>query len=1045
VSAAAGRRKLSECLVALLVVASGLLAAPLPAAGQNPPASENQKPASSPGAPASAEPASQQPAAPAAPSQAQPAVHPAQQPASNSSQQSNPPQNQQPSQPQTQQPGQQPAPKPEQQPPAPGGLQLEAPPVAPAPEKQVETKPPQAPGAKQALPNVIQEIIFRGNRRIPGSTLRARIFSHPGDAYDENELERDYMALWNTGFFDDIRLEVTDGDHGKIVTFFVREKPLIRSIDYKGLSTVTQSDVLDRFRDAKVPLSIESQYDPVVVRRAEVVLQQMLAEHGRQFATVRHRTRNIPPNSVALTFIVVEGPKVTVGKIKFQGNTVFSNSRLVRAMKYSRPTGLPPWFYWFHKTYDKQKIEADLETVRELYQEHGYFFAQPSFEFKTQTVDTRRPLYLFFLGHGRGKKVNVTIPIDEGAQYRMGHFAIRGDKLFKPNVLDRSFPLKTGDIFNLTRVKKSLEDYKKFYGAFGYINFVADPDIEPDRKKHVINLTLDFNEGDRFTVHRIEFSGNNKTRDKVIRRELLVNEGDVFNTEFWDLSILRVNQLGYFDTIKKDGGYDVTQNNQNHTVDILLKLREKGKNSIGFSGGVSGIAGNFVGINYATNNLFGLGETFSIQAQVGTYQKLYSIGFTKPYVFDRPITAGFTVFKSSYHFDQLRQLALLSNVNPNAIQQNPFTSALYQNFEQNSEGFTVFFTTPLHRSFARVGINYSYSNSSISTFSAASQAFYSALAFGQFSGPNQLSGIKTSQISPSYVYSSVNSGFDPTAGKYISASVQFSGGPLGGNVNTIRPLFEGKYYHPVRHGKNVLAFHLIASTISGYGGRVPPPFSRFYMGGDQDIRGFSPYTISPLGFFPVIGQVCNRDANGNPIQAVGSGGNPTGACGSFTQFPYYTIEFPGGDTEALLNFEYRIPIIPEHLTISYFVDIGSTFILRPGQLQYTPQALNTIREQFPSFPLPDHLQPVGKDNIRPRSSTGIEVQVMMPVINAPIRVYYAYNWLRLNNVNITPPQNLPSQALFPNQATYNDVLRFFAPIPLREQRGMLGFTVSREF
>jgi outer membrane protein insertion porin family len=1023
-------------------------ASPPQSSGQNPP------PDQQPGQQTGQQPAQQQPAQQPPGQNPPPTQQSGQQPAQQPSGQNPPP---------PQQSGQQPAQQPAgQNPPAAqqpsGGLQLEAPPVAPAPPKPPARQgaaqpaaPGQQTGAAPAPPQTIQSIIFRGNRRIPSSTLRARIFSHDGDPYDENALERDYMALWNTGFFDDIRLEVTPGAKGQVVTFFVREKKLIRSIEYKGLSTITTSDVLDRFREEKLGLTMEAQYDPVVVRHAEVILQQMLAEHGRQFATVRHRTRNIPPNSVALVFVVVEGPKVKVGEIKFQGNRVFSNDRLIRAMKYSKPWGAPPWFYWFHKTYDKEKIQADLEQVRELYQEHGYFYALPSFEFKTTTIDTQPSPLLFFLGRGHGKRVDVTIPIEEGDQYRLGHFTIRGDKLFKQAALLRSFPIKQGDVFNLTRVRKSLEDYKKLYGEFGYINFVADPDIEPDRKRHVINLALDFNEGDQYFVHRIEFSGNNKTRDKVIRRELLVNEGDLFNTVFWDLSLLRVNQLGYFDPIKntdQEKGYDITQNNQDHTVDILLKLRERGKNSIGFSGGVSGIAGTFIGVNYATNNLFGLGETFSIQAQVGTYQKTYSVGFTKPYLFDRPITAGFTVFETFYHFDQLRQLAVLNNVNPNSIEQNPFTAALYQNFEQNSKGFTVFATKPIRRGFSRVGLTYSFSDSSITTFSAASQQFYSSIAFGQFNGPNQLSGIKTSQVTPTFTYNRLNGALDPTAGKYIAASMQFAGGPLGGNVNTIRPIFEGKYYHPVRHGKNVLAFHAIASTISGYDGKVPPPFSRFYMGGDMDIRGFSPYTISPTGFFPTIGQVCNRDAKGNPIQSIGSTGVPTGSCGSFTQFPYYTLEFPGGDTEALLNFEYRIPIIPQHFTIAYFIDTGSSFILRPGQLQYTSTALSTIEQDYPYFfggNPPKNLHPLGVDNIRPRSSTGIEFQVIMPVLNAPFRVYYAYNWLRLNEVQVTPPQALPPQSMFPNQATYSAVYQFFAPIPLREQKGLFGFTVARQF
>ena len=145
---------------------------------------------------------------------------------------------------------------------------------------------------------------------------------------------------------------------------------------------------------------------------------------------------------------------------------------------------------------------------------------------------------------------------------------------------------------------------------------LPSPDIEPDNKRRVINLALDFEEDKQFIVHRIEFSGNTKTRDKVIRRELLLSEGDMFNSSFWDMSVLRVNQLGFFDTVKKED-YEITQNAKNGTVDVTMKVKEKGKNSIGFSGGVSGLAGNFIGINYATNNFLGLGETLSIQTRVG--------------------------------------------------------------------------------------------------------------------------------------------------------------------------------------------------------------------------------------------------------------------------------------------------------------------------------------------------------------------------------------------------------------------------------------------
>ena len=927
--------------------------------------------------------------------------------------------------------------KPAPQPPA-GQIQLQAPGIAPVP-----TLPkPGGPSAQKRT--LIEAIIFRGNRRIPSSTLQARIFSHPGDVYNVNALERDFMALWNTHYFDDIRLIAADGKHGKILTFYVREKKLIRSIDYKGMSSVSESDVMDRFRQEKVGLSIMSMYDPVVVKRAEVVIEEMLSENGRQFATVRSRTRDIPPDSVALTFVVVEGPKVKVGKIRFKGNTVFSNSALVMAMKYSKPIGLPPWFWIFHRTYNKDKVDADLEKIRELYQAHGYFFALPQ-EPITKTVDTHPPLPFIFLGRGRGKRVDVTIPIEEGAQYHLGRFVIRGNHLFKQAPLKTVLGMNTGDVFNLTKVRNALKNYTKLYGEYGYINFTANPDIEPDRKRHIINLALDFDEQQQYFVHRINFAGNTKTRDQVIRRQLLLDEGSVFNTALWKLSIYRVNQLGYFDPIKKNG-YQVVQNNKNHTVDLNVNLKEKGRNSIGFSGGISGISGNFVGANYATKNFLGLGDTLSIGGEVGTFVTNATLGFTEPYLFNRPITAGFTIFLNNYHFDELQQYGALYGVNTQNLTNTLFGQSYFQNFQQNSKGFTVFAQYPLHRSFGQIGITYEYQVSTVQTFSAASQSLFQSLAYGQFAGPNQLQGITQSTITPTYQYNNVDNPMHPHHGKYISASLGFSGSVLGGNVNTITPSFEMKYYHPINHGRNTLAFHFLASTISGYGGKVPPPYSRFYMGGQYDIRGFNVYSISPVVFFPTIGQVCNRDSAGNKILAVSAAGRiEPGTCGSSTSFPYNTVEVPGGDTEALANFEYRIPIAGP-VTLAYFIDIGDTFILRPGQLKLQPNALSSITNQFPFFSVPkNNLQPIPGLNFHPRSSTGLALEMNLPVIHAPIEIYYGYNWLRLNNVFVTPPQELPPQSLFPNIATYDAVLPFFERQVFSEPHGLAGFTVSQTF
>ncbi|MGH9327686.1 MAG: outer membrane protein assembly factor BamA [Terriglobia bacterium] len=944
------------------------------------------------------------------------------------------------------------APTPAQQAPPSGQIQLQAPGMAPTRKKPAA--PAKAPGKKQVL---IDSIEFRGNRRIPESTLMARIFSRPGQAYSVNAIERDFMALWNTGYFDDIRaIAQDDPDGNKTIIFYVREKKLVRSIDYKGLNSVTESDVMDRFRQEHVGLSIMSQYDPVTIKFAIVVLKEMLAENGRQFAKVVARTRDIPPDSVALTFVVTEGPKVKVGKIHFTGNTVFSNERLMEAMKYSKPMGLPPFFWLFHRTYYKDKVDADLEKIRELYQQHGYFYAIAE-EPKTHTVVTHRPLPFIFLGRGRGRRVDLTIPIEEGAQYHLGRFAIRGNHLFKQPILERILQMKTGDIFDVTKLRNALKNYVKLYGEYGYINFTANPDIEPDRKKHIINLALDFDEEKQFFVHRINFSGNTKTRDNVIRRQLLLDEGSVFDTALWDLSIYRINQLGYFDPLKPTDaqnpspmayqGVTVVQN-KNDTVDLDVKLHEKGRNSIGFSGGVSGISGNFVGANYATHNFLGLGDTLSLGGQVGTYVTNVSLGFTEPYVFNKPITAGFTVFLNDYHFDELQQYGALYGINLSNLHNTPLGQSYFQNFQQNSKGFTVFADYPLRRSFARLGLTYTYSVSSIQAFSAASNSLFESLDYGQFAGPSQLNGITESSIMPTYFYNRIDNPMHPHRGMSISASVGFAGSFLGGNVNTITPSFEMKYYRPINHGRNTLAFRFLASTISGYGGKVPPPFSRFYMGGEYDIRGFNIYSISPVIFFPTIGQICNRDSQGRPIWAVGPKGHQqTGTCGSYTSFPYDTFEVPGGDSELLGSFEYRIPIAGP-VTLAYFIDIGDAFILRPGQLKLQPNALSSISDEFPYFAqyLPkQHLEPVPNLNFRPRSSTGLAVEMTLPVVHAPIEIYYGYNWLRLNQVYVTPPHDLPPESLFPNMATYDAVLPYFERQVFTEPKGMVGFTVARTF
>ncbi len=938
---------------------------------------------------------------------------------------------------------------------------------------------PQAAAQRQAAALqqqfVIDRIEFLGNRRVRSDTLKARIFSREGDNYNEETLRRDFQALWNTQFFEDVRLRVEDSPNrasGKIIIFDVKERPQIRRIRYDGIHSVSESDILDRFKQAKVGLSVESQFDPTKIKKAEVVLKDLLGEHGRQFAKVTPQYERIASsNAVILVFKIEEGPKVKVGKINFTGNHAFSDRKLIRAMRHDRPYSIPLYFWYIPvltKTYDRQKLSEDLEVgVRGLYRDNGYFkvsVGEPVLE-NIDTASNRLGVPLI-AGRSHGKAVNITIHVEEGERYHMGTLKIVSadpDKALslKVEALKGAFPLKQGDIFSTEKVRKALETYGKIYGEYGFIDFTPEPDTEIDEDKKIINLTLKFDEQKQYFVHRIDFSGNTTTRDKVIRRELMIDEGQLFNKRLWELSILRLNQLDYFDRIEADKAAEIKRNNKDGTVDINLKLKEKGKQSIGLQGGVSGLAGSFIGLTYQTNNFLGLGETLTFSAQFGDLSRSFLFGFTEPYLFDRPISSGFTIFSSRYKFDQARQAALFTG---QAVSINP---QFIQNYNQDSTGFTVFASYPVRKlSFTRVALNYGLTRTNITAFNDASKLLFTQLQFRSIAGPSALNGIVSSTITPTITYNTVNNPMNPTGGKSYFYSMGFSG--LGGNVKSISNIFDWKYFHSVNKHRNVLAFHASGAFITGYGGGEPPPYSRFYMGGESDIRGFDIRSISPVTFIPTASSQQFTYTCGTCLNAFGQ---PTQRTISVPVLGY-TISFPGGDTQGYGNVEYRIPIVGP-VQAALFFDGGTTGIFRKNALRLDPTGFTNLQTQFPQATqltgLSQQLSIAPGTNFRPRASTGIEFVVQLPIIQAPFRIYYAYNINRLHSQIAAPPDfinpseicdkvgpNCPQLGLLPSTLPPDVWLNQIKPTisQLQNNPGRLNyfeplrtfrFTVSRTF
>ena len=823
----------------------------------------------------------------------------------------------------------------------------------------------------QTQQRLVENVDIVGNRRLRKDDILYYIQTRPGDVYNEEQVQRDYQTLLSLSFFDKTatRVLTENGPRGGVnIIFEVKELPIIRDLTFEGLHSVQESDVLKAFRERRVGVSKENAYDPVKVQNAKRVIKELLAEHGHPNATVDERTEEVSATSLALTFAIDEGERVRVVDIQFEGNQVFSDGALRGAMKYVKEAGLISRFKGLDILH-REKLDYDLRLVDNYMRSKGYLQARHG-EPRIESVGPRRTgfpiLPLPFLS-STDEGLRITVPIVEGKVYRLGEFKVEGNSIFSEDQIRAVVGLNKGDIADGEKVSKGLfENLKKFYGQQGFIEYTAEPvptfkDNPQNPNEGIVDFTITIEEGKQFTLRRLEFVGNTFTRDNVLRREVLINEGDIYNDAYWEYSVVKLNQLGYFNPIDKDKDVDRRTNDEEATVDLSLKVSERGRQQISFNGGISGIGGSFFGLEYSTNNLLGRGEILSFNLAAGNRQRSFQFSFTEPYIKDRPISAGFSLFAFSQKFfgegtflsqnvnaqqDLLNSVFNLSNID----ERNLFT--------RDSYGGSIFVSAPLSEfyrkrrftQFSRIGASYQLSLSSVKDPEANTdpnnpQSFIPVV----YNQPN----ILTSRGTLTFTYDTRNASIDPTSGRELSVALALAG--LGGDVRTYQPTLSYTQFFPMRRKRSrhpeVFGFRIIAGTVGSFATSQKvkdanslafvdgvPIFERFFLGDEFTIRGYNVRSISPIA--PVDTFITSRNVvlAENPTQApvavpglsaaAANLGLFTGPGGANVALLPRSFTSVGGDTQVLANLEYRIPIIGDAVSLAAFADVGSAFNIR---------------------------------------------------------------------------------------------------------------------
>ncbi len=772
--------------------------------------------------------------------------------------------------------------------------------------------------------------------------------------YDESLLQADFWKLWRTEFLEDLWIEVIDepyenGVMGKHVIFHYEERARVKIVDYVSANDdklkVDVSKIESTLREQDAMVRLDSFVDEASLRKVIGVIRELYAEKGHNDAVVTTERAPVAGGSklIHLTFRIDPGPKVEIAEVIFEGNEAFTDGKLRRQMAHNKPNG----FLGFigDATYNESLYAEDAERVGEFYKKNGYAMAQvgqPAIEtIRTNEDNTRR-------------WIRLRIPVDEGQRYTIGNFEITGESKLDLDAVKTLFKIEPGDFYSSEKIRKGLEEARKAYSTFGFWQFDYLPDLMPrgidpntgqpigdEEPPPIMDVTIQMIPGEQFLVNRITFTGNVTTHDAVIRREMRVAEGGIFNAEALKESVRRLNQLGYFRPFEgTEGEMDVVATpGEDDKVDITLRFEEENRNQLTFGAGVSQFDGFFGQLAYQTSNFLGRGETLGVSLQKGSQARNYQLSFSEPYLFDRAITVGADVYSREFIFPL--------------------------QYTQRATGTNYVLGLPL-ADYTRMFVSYGYEQVEVRDVNPVyspevlSQNPYLADMLLYNNGGKR----RVSKISPSVVFNTVNrpSQYFPTAGRRYSVSFDFAGSALGGNTDFVQTRAEGIWYKTLTP-RTALGLRAEAQYVRPYGRTSTLPiFEKLFSGGEYSMRGYDLRSVGP------------RDPE--------------------------TGVLVGGNKMLTFNAEYYFDIFGQVRLVGFFDagqvrDVGDSFGWYEPIYQRVAPPPPYLSDVFGARNLLTETDAIRTEVIGRttafKTSTGLEVRFMMPVLNVPFRLIGAYN------------------------------------------------------